>query len=376
MGILTCCTVVTPYYLLFGCLAHNLIVYDAKTKAVHTHVGWGVVVKGTPRNLVEDSLQKRESLHVAVVVHGDLSRRRDIEVVYLVVVANICCSGLVCNVHRMVYWKVPDWEGLELGIAALSTSLEVVVHLGKTGCKLAASRTWSGHYNNGLVSWDVRVCTIAFVAYDHVHVLRVAHYLLVEVDEHSTALEHIRKGGHAGFSMVARYNDFVGLYAPSGEVVYHLEDISIVGNTKVRPHLTMLYIAGMDAYYYIKLVFEGMKHLHLIVYIKAGKHPCGMVVEKQLASAFDIQLAIHFLHPLKDVLVLLPQIPVIVKTYLPHTMDSFKPFTTSSQHSARAISKAKSNAHPGPAAVTTFPSRTQDAPFSKPISLSPVSMPG
>ena len=71
-----------------------------------------------------------------------------------------------------------------------------------------------------------------------------------------------------------------------------------------------------------------MEHLHLVVYIKAWKHPCGMVVEKQLSTALDIQLAIHLLHPLKDVLVLLPQILVIVKTYLPHTMDSFKPFTT------------------------------------------------
>ena len=288
LGILACRAVVAPDDLLVGSLADNGIIADAETKTVDAHVGRRVVAERAACDLVQDSLEKRISLHVAVVVYGDISCCSNIIMVNLVVVADIGRGGLVGDVHRMVDRQVPDRERLELGIAGLATLAELVIDLGKTGGELSASRARSRDDDNLGIGRDVGVGAVALVADDHVNIVRVAHYGTVEVDLDSAPCEHVGEVVGASLSVVPGDYDLVGLDAPGCEVIDHLEDVRVVRDSEIRSHLAVLDVSGMDADDDVQILLEGLEDLHLVIGVEPRKNPGCMVVEKKLSAAFDV----------------------------------------------------------------------------------------
>ena len=87
----------------------------------------------------------------------------------------------------------------------------------------------------------------------------------------------------------------------------------------IRAHLSSLDVSGVDAYDHINLVLQRLEDTHLHAGFEAGKHTGGVVVEKQLAAALDIEFPVTVLNPLKDVTGLLPEVFVIVKTDSAHS---------------------------------------------------------
>ena len=95
---------------MIGGLTDNLVITDSESESVDSHVCRGIICQRSVGDLVQNPLQERESLHVPVVVNGDLTGSRDIVMVNLVQVTEICGCSLIGDVYRMVYRKVPDRE--------------------------------------------------------------------------------------------------------------------------------------------------------------------------------------------------------------------------------------------------------------------------
>ena len=136
----------------------------------------------------------------------------------------------------------------------------------------------------------------------------------MEVDLHAASGEHVREVVGALFAVVAGDDNLVGLDSPGGEVIDHLEDVGIVGDSEIRAHLAVLDISGMDADDYVQIFLEGLEDLHLVVGIEARKDAGSMVVEQQLSAALDVELALDLGFSFKDILFLLLKISFVVKT--------------------------------------------------------------
>ena len=85
----------------FGGLAAYLVVTDAETHHVHTHVGRRFVGVGAI-NAFEESIQHRENLNVAVVVHCHLAVGFEMERVDHVYIVQVGSGCLVGDVHRVL----------------------------------------------------------------------------------------------------------------------------------------------------------------------------------------------------------------------------------------------------------------------------------
>ena len=89
-------------------------------------------------------------------------------------VVEICRGRLVGDVDRMREGKVPDREGLELGVAGSGAVLVLVIELRQAGGELARAGTGSGDHNERTGGLDKLVLAIAVVGHDQVDVVRIA----------------------------------------------------------------------------------------------------------------------------------------------------------------------------------------------------------
>ncbi len=215
----------------------------------------------------------------------------------------------------MVYGQVPDGETLVLCISCTAAAAAFVVNLREAGGKLAASGTGGGYNNNITVHRNEGICAVAVLGDNIINILGVAGYGLVEPDFDVASLEHVRKVQGTLFSGETGYDNLVRLDVPGGKVIYHLENVRVIGNSEVAAHLAVLNVCGIDADYYIQAVFQGLEDTHLYVGVKAGKNSCCVIVEKQLSAAFQIESAVDHLLALCNEFCLFSQIFIIVKPY-------------------------------------------------------------
>ena len=66
----------------------------------------------------------------------------------------------------MLQRQIPDWEGLELGIACFDAPLIFMVQLGETGGHFATSRAWSRNDYKWFGGFNIVVFSVAFIADD------------------------------------------------------------------------------------------------------------------------------------------------------------------------------------------------------------------
>ena len=86
-------------------------------------------------------------------------------------IVKVCGGSFVSDVNGMVQRKVPDGEGLELGIAGLHATLVLVIKLRKTGGHLAASGTGCRDNDEGSGSLDIIILAVSLFAYDEGNVI-------------------------------------------------------------------------------------------------------------------------------------------------------------------------------------------------------------
>ncbi len=138
-----------------------------------------------------------------------------------------------------------------------------MVHLIQTGGQLAAARSGSGNQYDGLFDRNVGVLAVAFVAYNHIDVGRVARCGRVGEDTDALGFQFPHEEGCRRLVFIAGYDNLVAEEAVSGKVVYHFEDIAVVGDAEVRAHLASLDVSRIDADDYIDLVLQAFEDPHL-----------------------------------------------------------------------------------------------------------------
>ena len=114
-------------------------------------------------------------------------------------------------------------------------------------------------------------------------------------------------------------DDAADIQPDAAEGVDQAERIVLIGDAEVAAALRALDIVGRDGDDDFGLVLHFQKHAHLAVRLEAGQHAGGVVIVKELAAEFQIQLAAEFGDPVPDVLGLQLYVFVVVKADSVHT---------------------------------------------------------
>ena len=136
----------------------------------------------------------------------------------------------------------------------------------------------------------------------------------MQINPDAEALELVRKRVDRRLMIVTR-DDHAGneqlLFA---ERIDQPQDFAVVCDIQIVAHFVVLDVAGMDRDDDLRAVLELFQHPDLAVRRKARQHARRMVVVKQLAAEFQIQLVPERADPLQNLLRLQRDVPVVVKT--------------------------------------------------------------
>ena len=233
--------------LLLARLAAHVVVHDAIARHVHPHVRGRVIDEFRARDLGEDAPHHGEDLDVAVVVDRHLAVCFQVEIVHLVDIFEVRRRRLVGDVDGMPEGKVPDGEGLELGVSRLHSPLELVIELAEAGGKFAAAGTGRRRDDEGTGGLDVRIGAIALVRDDGVDLVRIALGGTVQIDLDAAIFQlvFVRKRR----LLIAEHSDdhAVDVDAHARDVVDHALHFAAVGDAVVGAHLVLLDVARIDA---------------------------------------------------------------------------------------------------------------------------------
>ena len=211
---------------------------------------------------------------------------------------------LIGNIYRMLQRQVPDREGFKLGISHLVSSQIFVIQLGKACCQLAASPSRSCNNHQGLRHLNVRIRTVAFLAYDGLNICRVALRVEVLVGLNAPLLQLVDELVHCRrVLLISGYNHAVDFQAVLSEHVDEPENLQVICDAEIGPGLVGCYVPGVDTYYDFRLILHLLKELYLGVLVKPRENSHGMLVLNQLAAEFQIQsLSPAAVYPLQDIL--------------------------------------------------------------------------
>ncbi len=123
-----CGVVIATDYLVAACIAAHFIVVDAEADHVDAHIRGRLVWILTVYPL-EQCVEHRKNLDVAIVVDGGLSVSFQMERVYHVHIVEVGGRRLVCDIDRMLEGETPHRESLEFGISGLNSATILVIQL-------------------------------------------------------------------------------------------------------------------------------------------------------------------------------------------------------------------------------------------------------
>ena len=235
--------------------------------------------------------------------------------------------GLVGEVDRVLERQVPDREGLKLRIARLHAALVLVIQLAQAGGHLAAARAGRGHDDQRAGGFDVVVAAIALVADDEADVRGIVRDGIMAVYLQAQRRHPVfeRDGGRLIGEL--RQHDGAHIQPEAAEDVDQAHDVGVVGDAQVAAALVLLDVAGADGDDDLRLILELKEHLDLVVRFKAGQHTRSVVVVKELAAEFQIQLAAKLPDALPDALGLQADVLVAVKADSLHMPSPLSPLT-------------------------------------------------
>src|SRR5699024_9502202 len=129
-------------------------------------------------------------------------------------------------------------------------------------------------------------------------------------------LELLLKGNDLRLGGVHGDADAAHKQAHPLEGVDKAQHVHVVGDAVVAPLFVAADVLGGDGGDDLRLVLQLEQHVQLEVGLKAGQHPGSMVIVKQLAAEFHVQLVVELSNALPDVRRLHDQIFVVVKSYI------------------------------------------------------------
>ena len=226
---------------------------------------------------------------------------------------------LIGQIHRMLERQVPDGERLKLGVARFDPPTVLVVELAKAGGHLAAAGARGRHHHQGAAGLDILVAAIALLTDNHIDVVGVAGNGIVAVGPHTQSAQPLEESVCRRLAFVLRDHHAAHIQVHTPEDIDEPQHILLIGDTQIPTDLVLLDIAGADGHYDLHVVLELLEHTDLAVRLKAGQHPGCVVVVKELAAEFQVQLAAELLDPFPDMGRLRLQIFLVIKSDFSHT---------------------------------------------------------
>jgi hypothetical protein len=187
--------------------------------------------------------------------------------------------------------KIPDGEGFEFRVAGANSSFVLVIKLGEAGCHFAASGTGRGDDDELAGGFDIFVFAESVFTDDVRNIGGIIFdgVVAVYLDAHTlqTLLEEL--GGM--LLAVVRNYDASDVKADATEFVDQTERVQIVGDTEVAALFILFNIVRGNGNDDLRAVSKLIEHLDLTVGKEARKYAGGMIVIKQLAAEFQIELS-------------------------------------------------------------------------------------
>ena len=306
-------SVVAADDLLQAGLAACLVVVDAEARHVDAHVR-GRLIGVFAVDALEDGVQDREDLDVAVIVDRGLAVGLQVPRINHVHVVQVGGGGLVGEVHGVLQGQVPDGEGLVLGIAGLHTLLCFLVELAQADGHLAASRSGGRHHDERAGCLHIVVPAVALVAVDERHVGGIAGDGVVVIGPDAHFLELGSEGLDGFLAGVVRDDHAAHHQPPALELVPQAQDVLVVGDAQVAADLVLFDVHGADDDDDLRHVGQLHEHAQLAVGLESWEHAGGMVVIEELAAEFKVKLVAEVGDALLDALRLYPEVLFVVES--------------------------------------------------------------
>ena len=200
----------------------------------------------------------------------------------------------------MLERDVPDREGLKLGVPGFDSAFILMVELGEAGGHLAAAGSGGSHNHQGLGGFDIIILAVALVADDQRHVAGIAVNGIVAVHADSHVLQLVLKQIRAGLPGIMCDDHASHIQALIRKRLDEAEDINVIGDPEIRADLIFFNIRSADDYHNLRLIGELQKHRKLAVRRKARKDARCVIIVKQFASEFQIELIPKLVNPFPD----------------------------------------------------------------------------
>ena len=213
----------------------------------------------------------------------------------------------------MLEGQVPDGEGLKLGVTGGHSPLIIMIELGKAGRHLTAAGSGRCDHHQGTAGLNIVILAKALVA-DHIrHIGRIPGNGIMAVALNPKGGKALDKSVRSGLSRITGDHDAAYIQVHAAENIDQAQNIIFIGDAKIAADLALFNVRRSDGNDDLHIVLELLEHPDLAVRLKPRQHPGGMIVVKELAAKFQIQLAAELGDPLADLLGLGGEVLLIVK---------------------------------------------------------------
>ena len=161
-------------------MATHLIVADAETHHVHTHIRWRLIWV-LAIDTFEECVEHGENLNVTVVVDRHLTIRIEMEGVNHIHIIEVGSRSLVSDVHGVFQWQAPHRESLKLGISSTNATLVFAIKLAQTYRHLTTTWTWrrDNHQRTGCL--HIIILSEPLVRGNQLYIMRIAINQIVAI---------------------------------------------------------------------------------------------------------------------------------------------------------------------------------------------------
>ena len=232
----------------------------------------------------EQSVEHREDLDVAVIVHSSLAIRVKVEGIDHVHVLNIGSSSFVRDVQRMLERQVPHGERLELGVACLSSACVLVVELAKADSHLSATGTRCCNNNQRAGSLDIIIFAESFIGGNLLNVVGIALNRVMEIHAYALTLEAQAVVVSRALTGIMGNHHRRNEESALDERLAQAQDVLIVGNAQVLAHLVALDVVSRKDDHDLQQVAQLRKHAQFAIRQESGQHTAGVQIVEELAA--------------------------------------------------------------------------------------------
>ena len=144
-------------------------------------------------------------------------------------------SGFISQIYRVIDGKIPDGEGLELGIACGDATLMLVVQLAQTGGQLAAAWAGSGDHHQGTGGFDIIISAKTILTDDMGSVVGITFDVIVVIDLDTQSFQPGLESFCQILTVVAGQNHTGYIQSEAAENINEPYNIPVIGNAQVTP---------------------------------------------------------------------------------------------------------------------------------------------